>query len=77
MGRPEAVAPEDDTTDGVQDGKLTTAARFQVSSLHPSWIYNTLVPLFPAPLRFIYARNLEPLPGDRFRSFNFSLSASF
>lgn len=35
------------------------------------------VPLFPAPLRFIYASNLDPLEGDRFNSFDFSLSTSF
>jgi outer membrane protein insertion porin family len=35
------------------------------------------VPLFPAPLRFIYATNLEPLTDDRFNSFDFSLSTSF
>ena len=35
------------------------------------------VPIFPAPLRFIYASNLDPLPDDSFKSFNFSLSTSF
>lgn len=35
------------------------------------------VPLFPAPLRFIFARNLDPLPGDRFETVDFSLSTSF
>ena len=35
------------------------------------------VPLFPAPLRFIYASNLDPLDGDQFDSFDFSLSTSF
>jgi outer membrane protein insertion porin family len=35
------------------------------------------VPLFPAPLRFIYASNLDPLDGDRFESVDFSLSTSF
>ena len=35
------------------------------------------VPLFPAPLRFIYASNLDPLEGDQFDSFDFSLSTSF
>ena len=37
------------------------------------------VPLFPAPLRFIYATNLDPKPDDDdlFESFDFSLSASF
>ncbi len=35
------------------------------------------VPLFPAPLRFIWARNLDPLEFDQFDSFDFSLSTSF
>ncbi len=35
------------------------------------------VPLFPAPLRFIYASNLDPLLDDQFKSFDFSLSTSF
>lgn len=35
------------------------------------------VPLFPAPLRFIYASNLDPLEDDQFESFDFSLSTSF
>ncbi len=35
------------------------------------------VPLFPAPLRFIWARNLDPFADDRFDSFDFSLSTSF
>ncbi|MCP4661405.1 MAG: BamA/TamA family outer membrane protein, partial [bacterium] len=35
------------------------------------------VPMFPAPLRFIYASNLEPLPNDRFETFDFSLTTSF
>ena len=35
------------------------------------------VPLFPAPLRFIYARNLDELTNDQFESFDFSLSTSF
>ncbi len=35
------------------------------------------VPLFPAPLRFIYAYNIDPLDFDQFDSFDFSLSTSF
>lgn len=35
------------------------------------------VPIFPAPLRFIYARNLDPLENDQFDSFDFSLSTAF
>lgn len=35
------------------------------------------VPVFGAPLRFIYASNLEPLPEDKFESFQFSIGATF
>lgn len=35
------------------------------------------VPIFPAPLRFIYAMNLDELPDDQFDSFDFSLSTTF
>ncbi|MEM9291778.1 MAG: outer membrane protein assembly factor BamA [Acidobacteriota bacterium] len=36
-----------------------------------------MVPLFGAPLRFIYSQNLDPLPDDRFESIDFSIGASF
>lgn len=36
-----------------------------------------LVPLFGAPLRFIYSRNLDPLETDQFESFDFNIGASF
>jgi outer membrane protein insertion porin family len=35
------------------------------------------VPLFGAPLRFIYAQNVDPLPDDRFETFQFSIGPSF
>jgi outer membrane protein insertion porin family len=35
------------------------------------------VPVFGLPLRFIYASNLDPLPGDRFESFQFDVGTSF
>ncbi len=35
------------------------------------------VPVFGAPLRFIYASNLEELPDDRFEGFQFSIGATF
>lgn len=35
------------------------------------------VPVFGAPLRFIYASNLDPLPDDRFEGFQFSIGATF
>jgi outer membrane protein insertion porin family len=36
-----------------------------------------LVPVFGAPLRFIYAKNLDPLPADEFENFQFSIGTSF
>lgn len=35
------------------------------------------VPVFGAPLRFIWSRNLDPQVGDRFESFQFSIGTSF
>ena len=35
------------------------------------------IPMFGAPLRFIYAHNLRPLPEDNFQSFQFSIGSSF
>lgn len=35
------------------------------------------VPVFGAPLRFIYAKNLDPQPDDRFEGFQFSIGATF
>jgi outer membrane protein insertion porin family len=35
------------------------------------------VPVFGAPLRFIYASNLEPFPNDQFEAFQFSIGATF
>lgn len=36
-----------------------------------------LLPVFGAPLRFIYAKNLDPLPQDSFEDFQFSIGSSF
>ncbi|HEY2740123.1 MAG TPA: BamA/TamA family outer membrane protein, partial [Thermoanaerobaculia bacterium] len=36
-----------------------------------------LLPVFGAPLRFIYAHNMNPQPGDSFESFQFSIGTSF
>ncbi len=36
-----------------------------------------LLPVFGAPLRFIYAKNLDALPQDSFQSFQFSIGTSF
>jgi outer membrane protein insertion porin family len=35
------------------------------------------VPIFGAPLRFIYSKNLDPKPLDLFESFQFSIGATF
>ncbi len=35
------------------------------------------LPVFGAPLRFIYAKNLDPLPQDSFEDFQFSIGTSF
>jgi outer membrane protein insertion porin family len=35
------------------------------------------LPVFQFPLRFIYARNLDPQPDDRFQSFQFSIGNTF
>ncbi len=35
------------------------------------------VPILGAPLRFIWAENLDPLPDDRFQSFQVSIGPSF
>lgn len=36
-----------------------------------------LLPVFGAPLRFIYAKNLDPLPQDSFEDFQFSIGTTF
>ncbi|HXO43483.1 MAG TPA: BamA/TamA family outer membrane protein, partial [Thermoanaerobaculia bacterium] len=36
-----------------------------------------LIPLFGAPLRFIYSKNLQPKPLDEFETFQFSIGTSF
>jgi outer membrane protein insertion porin family len=36
-----------------------------------------LIPMFGAPLRFIYSKNLRPLPLDEFETFQFSIGTSF
>lgn len=35
------------------------------------------LPVFQFPLRFIYANNLDPMPNDRFESFQFSVGNTF
>ncbi len=51
---------------GVSDLRATTGAELRL-----------FVPVFGLPLRFIYAKNLTPLPGDRFESFQFDVGTSF
>ena len=41
------------------------------------WFGGIFVPVFGAPLRFIYASNLDPLPNDNFESFQFSIGSTF
>ncbi|HEV8578185.1 MAG TPA: BamA/TamA family outer membrane protein, partial [Thermoanaerobaculia bacterium] len=36
-----------------------------------------LLPVFGAPLRFIYSKNLDPRPQDSFEAFQFSIGTSF
>ncbi|HVT59752.1 MAG TPA: outer membrane protein assembly factor BamA [Thermoanaerobaculia bacterium] len=36
-----------------------------------------VLPVFGAPLRFIYSKNLRPLPKDEFETFQFSIGTSF
>ncbi len=46
--------------------RVSTGAELQVN-----------VPILGAPLRFIYAHNVDPLPDDRFETFQFSIGPSF
>jgi len=36
-----------------------------------------LLPVFGAPLRFIYSQNLDPVPNERFDGFDFTIGTSF
>ena len=51
---------------GTRNLRFTTGAELRL-----------FVPVFGLPLRFIYANNLTPLPGDRFESFQFDVGTSF
>ena len=73
---------------GNQTGQMTfdytKLLELSMSSNAELWLFGAFalafaikVPLFPAPLRFIFARNLDPLDGDQFDTFDFSLSTSF
>jgi outer membrane protein insertion porin family len=50
----------------IDNYRISTGAELQVN-----------VPMLGAPLRFIYARNIDPLPDDRFETFQFSIGPSF
>lgn len=54
-------------------------ASFDISSLRKTAgvELRVLLPVFGAPLRFIYAKNLDPLPQDSFQNFQFSIGTSF
>lgn len=56
----------DDQDLSFENFRITTGAELQVT-----------VPMLGAPLRFIYAYNVDPLPDDRFESFQFSIGPSF
>jgi outer membrane protein insertion porin family len=55
-----------DQSMSLQDLRQTTGFELRIN-----------IPAFGAPLRFIWAKNLDPFPDDRFESFRFSVGASF
>jgi outer membrane protein insertion porin family len=56
----------DDESLNITNMRVTAGGELQVN-----------VPILGAPLRFIYAFNINPLPDDRFESFQFSIGPSF
>lgn len=54
--------------DDIDLGRLRTTAGVEL---------RVTVPVFGAPLRFIFAENLDPFVDDRFESFQFSIGPSF
>jgi len=56
----------DDESLNVTNIRMSTGVELQVN-----------VPILGAPLRFIYAYNIDPLPDDRFETFQFSIGPSF
>jgi outer membrane protein insertion porin family len=56
----------DDESLNLTNIRITAGAELQVN-----------VPILGAPLRFIYAYNVNPLPDDRFETFQFSIGPSF
>jgi outer membrane protein insertion porin family len=65
----------------VDGGNVFGAEGIQIGAQHLRWTAGAelrlFVPVFGLPLRFIYAENLTPLPGDRFESFQFDVGTSF
>ncbi|MEM6454531.1 MAG: outer membrane protein assembly factor BamA [Acidobacteriota bacterium] len=60
---------------GVFDGD--TSIDFDLMRYTAGVELRILVPLFGAPLRFIYSSNLDPFPEDQFESFDFNIGVSF
>ena len=56
------------------DGQSIDVDRFRYTA---GVEFRVTVPIFGQPLRFIYANNLDPLPDDRFESFQFSVGTTF
>jgi outer membrane protein insertion porin family len=65
----------------VDGGNVFGAEGIQLGPRNLRWTAGAelrlFVPVFGLPLRFIYAENLTPLPGDRFESFQFDVGTSF
>jgi outer membrane protein insertion porin family len=56
----------DDQSFDLENFRISAGAELQVT-----------VPMLGAPLRFIYAYNINPLPDDRFETFQFSIGPGF
>jgi len=56
----------DDQDFNIENFRISAGAELQVT-----------VPMLGAPLRFIYAYNVNPLPDDRFETFQFSIGPGF
>jgi outer membrane protein insertion porin family len=63
---PQACAPGHDQSFDLSHLRYTAGVELRV-----------LIPLFGAPLRFIYSKNLRPEPFDEFETFQFSIGTSF
>lgn len=56
----------DDESFNLDNFRLSTGAELQIN-----------VPMLGAPIRFIFSENVNPLPDDRFETFQFSIGPSF